>query len=89
MLEKVKKSLRIITNDFNDEITSLINACISDLNTSGVQGATVSADTTDDLIIQAIVSFCKWRFGQGNPDWREVYELQKMQLMTATNYTEW
>lgn len=89
MLEKVKKSLRIMTNDFNDEITSLINACIKDLNTSGVQGATISVSSTDDLVIQAVICYCKWRFGQGSSEWREVYESQKAQLMTATNYTEW
>lgn len=89
MLEKVKKSLRIMTNDFNDEITSLISACISDLNIAGVEGASVSVDSTDDLIIQAVVSYCKWRFGQGNAEWKEIYEIQKAQLKVTTNYTNW
>lgn len=89
MLSKVKKALRVMTTDFDDEITSLINACITDLGISGVEGATISADSTDDIVIQAVISYCKWRFGQGNSEWREIYEIQKAQLGTATNYTEW
>lgn len=89
MLEKVKKSLRIMTNDFNDELTSLIASCIADLNIAGCEGATINIDTNDDLVIQAVVSYCKWRFGLGNPDWREIYEIQKAQFQSATNYTKW
>lgn len=91
MLALIKTALRITTSAFDDELNMLINACIQDLNASGIVGARVSADTSDDLVRQAIVAFCKWRFGD-NPNadkMRELYELQKAQLATATNYTEW
>lgn len=91
MLDKVKMALRVTTDAFNSELTSLIKACIADLNLAGITGATVTIDSDDDLIVQAVVAFCKWRFGEPtNPtQMKELYELQKAQLAMATNYTEW
>ena len=37
MLEKIKQSLRIKNNAFNDEIMDLINACKKDLEIAGVK----------------------------------------------------
>lgn len=91
MLDIIKKALRITTSAFNDELQQLINACIADLKLCGIVGATVTADSDDVLVQQAVTAFCKWRFGENdNADrMKELYELQKAQLQTATNYTEW
>lgn len=73
-----------MTDDFDDELNSLISACQLDLGLSGI-----ITEISDDLINQAVISYCKWRFGAGNPEWKEIYEIQKAQLSMATNYTEW
>lgn len=65
MLEEVKKALRITNNEFDSEIMSLIQACESDLETSGV--ATYKINSRP-LCKQAIILYCKAYFGFDNPD---------------------
>ena len=91
MLTKVKQALRITTTAFDTELTDLIDACIRDLGIAGVVGDTVSTDSTDTLVIQAVISYCKWRFGNPNDAdrFKELYEIQKGQLQIATGYTNW
>lgn len=87
ILGKVKLALRIVTDDFNEELTDLINACLLDLGIAGV----IEDDTTDALIIRAVITFCKMNFGQ--PDdydrLKAAYDEQKAQLSMATGYTDW
>ena len=64
MLEKIKQSLRIKNNAFNDEIMDLINACKKDLETAGVK----NIDEEDSLIIQAVKTYCKANYGLDNKD---------------------
>lgn len=91
LLQKIKLSLRITTTAFDSEITDLISAAVADLQLAGINGDTVVTDTTDPLVIQAIVAYCKWRFGEPEnaSQMKELYELQKAQLQTATGYTNW
>ena len=85
MLEKVKVALRVVSNDFNGEITDLINAACGDL---GIVGVTADSDTTDPLLIRAIITYCRLNFGQ--PDdydrLKASYDEQKAQLITCTGY---
>lgn len=87
ILEKVKLALRLSENDFDDELTDLINACVLDLGIAGVE----TIELTDSLIIRAIITFCKVNFGE--PDEYErlkaSYDEQKAQLGMATGYTRW
>ena len=91
MLAIIKKALRIMSNAFDDELNALIAAAIADLKLCGIVGASVTVDSDDVLVQQAVTAFVKWRFGDNNNAERmkELYELQKAQLQTATNYTEW
>ena len=91
MLARIKKALRIVTNAFDDELTGIIASCIQDLNLAGIVGETVVPTSTDELVIQAVIAYAKWRFGEpDNPDKaRELYEIQKAQLAVATGYTDW
>lgn len=89
MLSLVKLALRITTTAFDDELNSLINACILDLGLAGVVGDTVTTSSTDDLVRQCVIAYCKWRFGEGIDKYKETYELQKAQLLMATGYTNW
>lgn len=85
MLEKVKLALRVTTNEFDTELTDLINAAVADL---GIVGVTAVSTTTDALLIRAITTYCKVHFGE--PDeydrLKASYDEQKAQLITATGY---
>lgn len=86
ILGKVKLALRIVTNDFNDEIADLIKACKSDLQAGGVIVSVV-----DEFILQAIKTYCKANFGNpSNYDrLKASYDEQKAQLGMRSGYTKW
>lgn len=87
ILPKVKLSLRIVNDVFDEEIKDLINAAVIDL---GFGGAT-TIDLTDPVILQAVTTYVKLNFGE--PDeydrLKRSYDEQKAQLGTATGYTTW
>lgn len=89
ILSKVKVALRIVTNAFDDELTDLINACLLDLGIAGV----TEDDTTNALLIRAIITYCKVNFGDisdGEYDrLKASYDEQKAQMQMATGYTDW
>lgn len=96
ILEKVKTSLRISMNTFDDELTDLIEAAKLDLGIAGVRNADLEKGVTptDALIIRAIVIYCKLYFGEPatSDHWKsikEAYDEQKAQLSMATGYTDW
>lgn len=84
-LGDVKTALRITTDAFDDEISSLINSAKSDLGIAGV----VLPNTLDDICKTAIITYVKMRFGE--PDdydrLKRAYDEQKAQLSTASGYT--
>lgn len=86
MLNAVKLALRVTTTTFDSEITSLINDCTTEL-----EGMGVTVSTTDPQILTAVISYCKWQFGENeNADkWREIYDRKLAQFQTMTNYTTW
>ena len=86
MLEKVKLSLRIKTDAFDDEISDLILAALADLGIAGIH-----TDDADPLIIRAVITYCKLYFGEPeDPDRLNAsYNEQKAQLQMATGYTDW
>lgn len=88
-LDAVKLALRIVTDDFDSELTNLINAALLDLNIGGANGEMIAP--SDPLVLVAIQTYCKLHFGA--PDeydrLKRSYDEQKAQLSTATNYTRW
>lgn len=90
ILEKVRKALRVTTNEFDSEIIDIINACINDLGIAGI----IEQDTTNPLIIRAIITYAKIHFGDldqlGDYDrLKASYDEQKAQMQMATGYTDW
>lgn len=90
ILSKVKVALRIVTDDFDAEITDLINACLLDLGIAGV----TENDTTNALIIRAVITYCRANFGDANgveeyDRLKASYDEQKAQMQMATGYTDW
>ena len=90
ILEKVKLAIRITTDDFDTELTDMINACLADLGIAGV----TETDTTNALLIRAICTYCKYHFGDINgvemlERLKSSYDEQKAQMQMATGYTNW
>lgn len=86
-LGAVKLALAITVNDFDAEITDLIEAAFLDLDVVGVEGY----QTGDKLVLQAVKTYCRAHF-QSPADYdrlKAAYDEQKAQLMHATGYTVW
>lgn len=85
MLEAVKLAMRIVTSAYDGEITRLINAACQDI---GIVGVSATSTTTDPLLKQAIITFCRLNFG--TPDdydrLKASYDEQKAQLSMASGY---
>lgn len=88
ILDAVKKSLRISTALFDDDITELIAAAQQDLITGGVE--LNGAD--EPLVRQAIKFYCRANFQNGDSKEREInydrYERLKIQLGSSWLYRE-
>ena len=91
MLELVKIALRITANDFDNELSHLIKGALIDLGFGGAMPSVLTTSTTDDVIIQAVITYCKMNFGlpEDYDRLKRSYDEQKAQLGTATNYTDW
>lgn len=95
MLDRVKLGLLITEDDFDDELNNSISAACKDLGIAGVEGDTVTIDTDDAIVIQAIITYCGYQFElmHGSLDrsnaYKKSYDEQKSQLGMATGYTAW
>ena len=86
-LAAAKMALRVTTDAFDSEISSLIDAALLDLGVAGV----TNDDTTNALVLRAVVTYCRLHLGV--PDdfdrLKAAYDEQKGQMSTATGYTTW
>ena len=84
LLKYCKLLLRQATTDaFDEEIKSLIDACLSDLKISGV------GEVEDELIKRAVGIYVKAHFGSENPDRDgliECYKSLKIHLALSQKY---
>lgn len=87
MVEKVKRTLRLTTNVFDEDIEDLIDAALGDLGIAGVD----NLDDSDPMVIRAIETYCKLHFGEPEEADRlkRSYDEQKAQLSTNSRYTTW
>lgn len=104
MLKEAKKALRVTSTYYDSEIASLLMAGANDLAIAGVQlpgevtftvsSSDVVTDTstlTDELAMRAVITYAQMRFGNP-PNYQQLadaYDLQKVQLMHATGYTDY
>ena len=95
MLSKVKLALLITSTDFDTELNGLISAAVKDLGVAGVEGETVSTSTSDEIVVQAIITYCGYQFELMHGDlnrseaFKKSYDEQKAQLSMSTGYTVW
>ena len=104
MLSEAKKALRVTTTYYDSEIASLLMAGANDLTIAGIvlpgtvtftisTGDTVTdmSTLTDALAMRAVITYAQMRFGNP-PNYQQLadaYDLQKVQLMHATGYTDY
>lgn len=89
MLDKVKLALRINNNAYDSEINSLINACKRELELVGI--ASSNFYTSDHMITQAIILYCKSNFGFDNSEaerYQKAYESLKSFLILCPEYAK-
>lgn len=89
LLEQVKLALRVTVNNYDSELTELIEAAKFDLGIAGVELPSV----LDALCERAIITYCKVHWSAlTDGEWSRLkasYDEQKAQLSTATGYTVW
>lgn len=89
LIDDVKKVLRVTVNNFDTEITDLIDAAKADLELSGVLAAKITDG--DKLIKRALMTYVKAHFGYDNPDadkLKSAYDMLKAHLTLSAEYTE-
>ena len=86
LLDEVKLSLRVKTDAFNDEITSLIEAAKMDLYNAGV--AKQDNPDPDALYKLAIKTYCRINFGNYEKveELRKAYNSLVIKLQVAAGY---
>lgn len=91
MLDAVKLALRVTTDAYDAELTALIRAAMLDLKIAGVTVDGGCADTTDELVRRAVITYVRCHFG--TPPYYDkllsAYDEQKAQLQMASGYTNW
>lgn len=90
LLEKAKCALRVASDAFDDEIDGLCLAARHDLVLSGVSKSKANA-SDDPLVTEAVLTFCKSRFGLDNPDsekYWESYLACERDMLNSQEYTE-
>lgn len=91
MLAIVKQALRIRNTAYDAELTLLIKSALKDLGVAGVLNDVLTTSSTDGLIVEAVITYCKMRFGlpEDYDKLKASYDEQKAQLATCTGYTDW
>lgn len=86
MIDIVKLILRITTNDFDAELTMLINSCKTDLSLAGVN----NIDIADDRIKNAICLYCKANFGyrEDMAKFQKAYETLRDSIALSERYSK-
>ena len=87
LLDKVKLSLRVSGDAFNEEITDLIEAAKLDLMAAGILENKV--EEPDAWIQRAIVLYAKANFGMANPDsekYSDAYHNVRMKISLRGGY---
>lgn len=88
-LAKIRQRVRRNqSQEIDMELTDIIEECRADLQRVGVL-AEKAVDESDKLILGAVSSFARWKFGLSNEDAsanREDYMTQRDELRRSTGY---
>ena len=86
-LSKIRRGVRINTDtDFDAELKDIIEECRLDLQSVGVASAKTAGET-DSLILGAVRSFARWKFGLDTDEKnRDDYMIQRDELRRKRDY---
>lgn len=85
LIDSTKLAMRLVAPEYDGEISRLINAACADL---GIVNVDATSDTTDSLLIQAIITYCRLHFGtpEDYEHLKASYDEQKAQLISNSSY---
>ena len=86
LIAAAKLALRLTTNAFDTEISSLLDAAYLDMGVAGIE-----PESDDALVKTAAITYVRAHFGSP-ADYdrlKKSYDEQKAQLSTCTGYTDW
>lgn len=67
LLDDIKVSLRIVSDDFDSEVEMLMGAALYDMERAGVNPALLDADDLENAFVKtAVAAYCKAHFGYDN-----------------------
>lgn len=88
-LTKVRRAVRVNSSvEVDAELTDIIEECRLDLANIGVRYDKAISET-DALVLGAVRSFARWKFGLSNPDAeknREDYLMQRDEMRRRGSY---
>lgn len=89
-LDKIKLSLRITTDAFDEELIMLANAAKTDLKVAGIKAGVFEMENLSPIVEHAIITYVRLNFGQPSDYNRlkESYDEQKKQLGMSAEFTE-
>lgn len=89
-LTKIKLSLRITTDAFDDELKMLANGAKQDLIVAGISKNVLEKEPLPAIVEHAIITYVRLNFGQPSDYDRlkQSYDEQKMQLGMSADYTD-
>jgi len=83
-LAKIRRAIRRSSGELDTEIVDVIEECRLDLISLGVSKEKAN-DESDSLILGAVRSFARWKFGVDDAS-REDYMLQRDELRKRVDY---
>lgn len=98
LLEKAKAVCRVTSTAFDDELSDLLEAGLSDIGISDIKASMlVESEDLDPLINRALMTYVSMNFKLNNGQvdttvydrMLDSYNMQKSQLITATGYRDW
>lgn len=90
LIDDIRKSLRVTSNAFDDEVQMLIDAAITDMRRVGVDEAILDEDAEDGyapLVKQAVTAYAKANFGYDNPEaarFQDTYQRTVCDLLNSS-----
>lgn len=92
-IDLIRKTIRVTTTNFDDEISMHINSALKELELVGIQTNKLDMENLDPVVQEAIVLYVKAHFSRTLPEEHEglmkAYEGAKSRLRIATGYADW
>lgn len=93
LIDLIRKTLRVTTTAYDDEIQMHIASALKELDLAGIVDAKLSEGDLDPIIIQAVSVYCKLHFSRTLPE--EAQKLEdsfnafKSKLRISSEYGDW